>query len=43
MFGFPKVTQVIYPQQTIRLNSGWQMDKLPDNTMMHIYPSNALI
>lgn len=42
-FGFPKVTQVIYPGQTVRLNSGWQLEDMPTDTMMHTYPSNALI
>lgn len=42
-FGFPKVSQVIYPNQTARLNSGWRLDELPQNTMMHTFPGNGLI
>jgi hypothetical protein len=42
-FGLPTMTQVVYPGQTIRINTGWKTSDLPADTMMYTYPSQYLL
>ncbi len=42
-FGFPRITQIMYPGQTIRINSGWNLTEMPTGTVMHTIPHNSLI
>lgn len=42
-WGFPKISQVIYPGQTIRIDAGWQASQLKDNTMIHTVPHALLL
>lgn len=37
--GFPKVYTKIYPGQTMRLNTGWNIDALPSNSILTTVPS----
>ncbi len=40
---FPKLSQVIYPGQTIRIFTGWEASDLKDGTMLHTVPHNQLL
>ena len=37
------MSQVCWPGQTIRINTGWNISKLPDNSMMNTYPDATLM
>lgn len=42
-FGFPHITQVIYPGQTICVSSGWTVSSIPSTSMMHTIPHKGLV
>lgn len=42
-FSFPKMSQTIYPAQSVQLGSGWAVSSLPNQGAMHIDPHKSLL
>jgi hypothetical protein len=40
---WPKISTVIHPYQTLRINTGWRMEKIPNNTLVTAIPHTAMI
>jgi len=40
--GFPKVSMKLYPHQTCRLNTGWNLTSLPPDTYMSVLPKDEV-
>jgi len=40
--GFPKISTKLYPRQTMRVNTGWNLDALPQDSFLTTVPSDTL-
>ena len=40
---WPKITTVIYPGQTLRVNTGWSNSNMPDNMTITTIPHKSLV
>ena len=41
--GIPKFSAKLFPGQTMRLNTGWNIDSLPDNSILTTVPHPELL
>lgn len=41
--GMPKFSSKLYPGQTMRINTGWNIDALPDNSVLTTVPNSNLL
>ncbi|MFY7791456.1 MAG: hypothetical protein ACOVQP_01925 [Candidatus Fonsibacter ubiquis] len=42
-FSWPKISTVIYPKQTLRINTGWQTASMPSDLTVTSVPHKSLI
>ena len=41
--GFPKMYVKLYPRQSCRINTGWNLDSLPSDTYMKTEPKDSVL